>query len=113
MKTIIILETNKGNGGDRDVRYLFWFAVPAARRTPLSGHTSPFRDITPAELADIVSGAVIEELHSGQFPASYTAAQIKSSLESQYAVRQAALAALPNPNQFYGVYRDNLGNWSA
>ena len=110
-KEIIILDVNRGPGGDLDLRSIFWFPVVTGREVPRPAAASAYTGATAAEIALIQSGAVIEEVLEFQVPQGTTPAQVKAELESRYATRAANLAALPNPNQYYGIYWDGT-NWS-
>jgi hypothetical protein len=106
-KQIIILETVRGTGlGDTEVRHVFWFAVPLARRVPIAGKVSAYRDATAGETTALQDGSVYEEQYSIQIPSGTNAAGVRSLLESRYAARQNELSALPNPNTYYGSYWD-------
>lgn len=111
-KQIIILSVQRGTGlGDTTVDHVFWFAVPVARRVPKPGALSRYRDATAGDLAALADGSVIEEFYSMQAVPGATSGQIQNLLEVRYTARQAELAALPNPNQFYGRFWDGAA-WS-
>jgi len=109
MKKIIILDVKKGPGGDTSVQYAFWFPIPLARRVPKAGK-SFYRDASAGELSALQDGSVIEEVNESQFTGA-TVAQIKSFLQNKYAIRESAISALPNPNQYYGTSWDGT-TWS-
>lgn len=117
-RQIVILESDRGTGrGDTGIRFLFWFPIPAPRSVPMPGFTGAFtaRGVvlgpTAQELADLQSGALLEEASNITVPTGTTQAQIKNALESKYAARAGEIAALPNPNQFYGTSWDGTA-WS-
>lgn len=111
-KQIIVLETYRGTGqGDSEVRFVFWFSIPAARRVPIAGATSAFKTASAPELAALADGSVIEEVLQIQVPAGTTTAQVRTRLEARYAARAAEIAALPNVNQFYGTFWDGT-SWT-
>ena len=106
MKEIIILETSRGQGGDTNLRFAFWFPIPAARQVPQPTAASAFRAADAGELAALQNGSVLEESYALQYPAATTIATIKADLISRYTARQNEIAARPNPNQFYGAFWD-------
>src|SRR5262245_37316559 len=111
-KEIIILDVLRGPGGDRSIRCALWFPIPLARRVPKPGATSIFRNALAAEITDLQTGAVIEEVYDFQVPGATTAAQIKTFLEAKWSARNTEISNLPDPNQFYGIFWDGTV-WSA
>lgn len=116
MRQIIALEYKRGTGlGDKNLQYAFWFAIPEQRRVPIPNFTSaitksPFQP-TPAELADLQSGAVIEEVDTVQIPNGASQTQVRNALISRYNARAAEIAALPSIYQYYGTSFDGTA-WS-
>ena len=111
-KQIIVLSTAKGpNGTDTSVRVAAWFYPAAGREVPMPNASSVFRNATIAEIQAIQAGTVIEETYEILYPSGTSVTAIKADLVSRYNARAAVIAAIPNPNQWYGVYYD--GTWSA
>lgn len=105
MKKIIILELLRGTGlGDSTLRAVFWFAIPAARRVPLTGATSAYRNASAAELLSLTTGEVLEEIIEVQLPPGTSTAAARGVLEVRYFRRETEIGNLPNVNQFYGSY---------
>jgi len=95
------------------VSFVFWFPIAVGRRVPLQpGRPSRFPEATNEEIAAINDGSVIEEYDQVIIPSGSTATQVKAALEARYAAREAVLTALPNPNQFFGIFWDG-STWSA
>lgn len=116
-RQIVILEATQGLGGGQiGFRYALWAAVPAARQswyafTPQDGSAvSAVVGATTAELAAISSGAVTEQIGTGQWPAGTTVAQIKAFLIAQFAEFQVAVTTA-NPWQIYGSSYDGT-SWT-
>lgn len=109
---IVILENYRGTGlGDTDLRHLFWFPIPQARRVPIPGKVSVYRNATPEENAALADGSVIEEVYTVQIPSGTTANAVRALLINRYNSRGTELSNLPNVNQYYGNEYD--GNaWS-
>lgn len=111
-KQIIVLSTAKGpNGTDISVRAAAWFYPAAGREVPLPSASSAFRNATIAEIQAIQARTVIEETYEFLYPSGTGVVAIKADLVSRYNARAAKIAAMTNPNQWYGVYYD--GTWSA
>lgn len=105
MKKIIILELLRGTGlGDSTLRAVLWFAIPAARRVPVAGATSAWRNASAGELASLATGEVLEEVIELQLPPGTSAAAARGVLEARYSRRETDIGNLPNVNQFYGSY---------
>lgn len=111
-KQIIALETQKFTSGDTLLRFAMWFPIALARQVPRPGAVSEWRDALAADNALLVSGAVLEETRTVVIPVGTGTPAVKGILIAMYNVRAAEIAALPNPNQFYGVFYDGTV-WSA
>lgn len=115
-KQIIILEANRTPGAPgMDLRFVFWFAIPPARRIPLPvidpmPSVSAYRDATQAEIAALLDGSVLEEVYNTKLVRT-TASEVKTMLEAKYEDRKADLAASPSPTQFYGSSWDGT-SWT-
>jgi hypothetical protein len=112
-KEIIVLDVSTGPGGDLSVNVLAWFAVPVANQAPKPGAASLWRGAAAADTANLQSGAVLEESYNFQFAQGTTKVAIQAYFVNAYNARAAVIAALPNPNQFYGVFFDSVTGWSA
>ena len=112
-KQLIVMRVAKGPGGDNNVSFLMWLAVASGREVPIPGAVSQWTGASAAENTAIAAGQVIEEPYSIQYPVTMTKAQIEADLVSRFTARQAQIAALPNPNQFFGVFFDSATGWSA
>src|SRR6266436_2233833 len=111
-KQIIILNTALGPSGDINVVYAFWLTVSAGQQIPNPGMTSAYRGASAAEIASLKTGAIIEEINSAQYPASWTLGQIQTDLQTKYTTRQNAVNAQANPNLYYGAVWDGA-SWTA
>lgn len=111
-KQIIILNNPPGSSGDTNVVYAFWLTLPAGQQTPNPGMTSAYRGASAAEIASLKTGAVVEEINAGQYPASWTLAQIQGDLQTKYTARQSAISSQANPNLYYGSVWDGT-TWTA
>src|SRR5712691_5599230 len=111
-KQIIILGTSPGPGGDINVIYAFWLAVPAGQKIPNPGQFSAYRGASIAEIASLKAGAVVEEVNSAQYPATWTVGQIEADLQTKYTGRQNAVTGQVNPNLYYGSLWDGT-TWTA
>jgi hypothetical protein len=113
-KQIIIQRVAKGPGGDLDIQYLFWLAVPTGQEIPLAATvTSAWTGASALENTALQNGTVIEEAHETQVPTGTTKAAIENGLLNHFNNRQAQLNARQNPNQYYGVFFDSVTGWSA
>lgn len=112
-KQIVILETNPADGGFNTIRAVFWFAVPVNRRVPVPNAQSLWTGASAGEVADLQSGAVLEERHDIRVPSSFTVAEQKNALNKAYTDRLTFLGAQPFKLQFAGVFFDSATGWSA
>lgn len=118
-RQIIVLEVNQGTAGYKAIKVVFWFAIAAAKQYPKPTFQSSVDAVlagggavSQGELAQLQSGALLEEVQVLNFASTYTALEIKAELQRLYTDRAAAVAVLPNPISFYGVSFDGLV-WSA
>ena len=112
-RQIIILETRPNAGGMTQVQAAFWFAIAAlGARVPRNPVASPVPTITPTELTDLESGAVLEEIQVVIYASGMTPAQIKADLVNRYLARGTYLATVPPARQFFGIFYDG-SVWNA
>lgn len=111
-KQIIILNSSPGPSGDTNVVYAFWLSVPAGQQIPNPGMASAYRGASTAEIGNLKTGAIVEEINAAQYPVSWTLAQIQADLLTKYAARQTAITAQQNPNLYYGSVWDGAA-WTA
>ena len=109
-RTIFLLERVADSG---DYRVVFWLDVQAPRQRfyANAAATSAFLDATPAELAAIKSGAVIEVVERANRPNGQGLPALRSALEARRAELQAALDA-NNVWHRYGSFFDGT-TWTA
>lgn len=112
-KQIIVLDVTRPNGSDINVSWVFWLVPASGREVPAPLATSRWRDAAQADLDALKAGTVVEELYSAQYVSGTTKAAIQADLVTKYTARAAAFAAMSNPNQFYGVFRDSSTGWSS
>ncbi len=109
-KQIIILGVSNSQT-DTIVNFLMWFPVATvADRVPRPNMLSAWSGASPAEVADLQSGAVVERQMSESFPSGTTAAQMKALLQGRY---NAEVTAFQPPGKFQGTFFDSVTGWSA
>lgn len=105
-KQVIVLDTQADANGNQNVRYLFWLAVGANKGLPNPAAVSQYRGATPAEIASLQTGAVVERSGSVQYPNGTATATIQADLQLRWAAANTAFQAQPNLNQFFGANWD-------
>ena len=119
-REIIIYSQEKQPSGDTDLKFVFWLSVPlnlqaqftrstASSILPLS--TAQSWGVTPTELTALQNGSVIEQVFDTQIPASETAAQVATLLQTSYTSAQTALNNLSPAKSYVGAYYDSVTGW--
>ncbi len=109
-KQIIVLGVSNSQT-DTMVNFIMWFPVTnAADRVTRANMLSAWSGASPAEIADLQSGAVVERQFSERFPSGTGVVTIKTMLQQRYT---AELAAFQPPGRFQGVFFDSATGWSA
>src|SRR5712664_4038151 len=99
-KQIIVLRVGKGPGGDLDINYLFWLAIPVGQEILIPNAASAWTGASAAENTALANGTVIEEAYETQVPSGTTKATIQTGLVTRFNARQAQINARQNPNQY-------------
>lgn len=111
MKQVIILEQTTF---PNRYRVAFWLAVPVARQAFVALTAidrSEFSGASPAELAALKAGEVIEQIGDFSYPVGTGIPAIQALLQAEWATRQATVTAT-NPWVRYGTSWDGAA-WSA
>jgi hypothetical protein len=91
-KRVILLE--KATDGDRSYRVIHRFDVPAAYQPLFRGRVTAFDGATPAERAEVDSGAVMERVEISSFDPALTPTQIQTELENAWTALNNGVQAL-------------------
>lgn len=120
-RQIIVIDYSQASA-TVNIACVFWLTAPAARVVPVPNFTSriPVQGsgiswgITPAELAALQAGTVVEQMFSTQFPmAGNSNAIMQAGLLASYNSAQAQLAASANAGTHYvGASLDSVAGWS-
>lgn len=112
-KQIIVIEVVPDDGRNV-IRYVAWFGpYPVNRRVPRPDVSASFYSgATAAEIDQIKSGEIVEEVRDIRLPASYTATEVRIAVLKDYQDRAAWLAAQPFRLQYFGTYFDSVTGWN-
>jgi len=104
-KRIIILD--RVSGPRLAFRFMLWADVPSTRQAKYANPTfaSAYKDASLAEQTALQTGAVAELVDEISVEPGTTVAQIKTLLETRWAVFQAEVTA-ENPWSNYGTFWD-------
>lgn len=112
-RKIIVLEQYAVLPGELGFRYALWADVPAARQARYANPTfeTAVAGASQAEIGALRSGAVVEKVEDGRWPAGTTVPSIQALLVSRFQDFQAEVTAR-NPWQRYGTSWDGT-TWTA
>lgn len=112
MRQIIIIDTKRmqyANGPDDIIlRAAFWYPVPVGSESPLGAQAgiTKVASATPAEIAALQDGTVIEYIYTTTFSLGATGPQIRASLIAAYNAVTLPESPRPNPTRYNGASWD-------